>query len=77
VAPAGELSGERPSPAQVAELLAFARRGDAAALRESLQSMVTANPGLEAFATGMEELAVRFQMQEIRHRLERLMNDAN
>jgi CheY-like chemotaxis protein len=77
VAPAGELSGERPSHAQVAELLASARQGDAAALRVSLKTMVAANPGLGAFATGIEELAVRFQMQEIRHRLERLMNDAN
>jgi CheY-like chemotaxis protein len=67
---------EHPTPAQAAELLALARQGDAAGLRESLQRMLAANPGLDDFAARIGELAARFQMQEIRNRLEALLNDA-
>ena len=65
-----------PTPDQAEKLLAHARRGDAVVLIEELKGMVATNPELGAFAAEIGELAARYQMQEIRNRLERLMNDA-
>ncbi len=63
-------SGARIEDETVRELLEHARRGDAAALREALGRLREAQPALAPVISELDELAARFQMQELRRRLQ-------
>jgi signal transduction histidine kinase/ActR/RegA family two-component response regulator len=62
----------QPDRAQAAELLGFARRGDANGLRQALARLRVTVPQLAAFAEEMESLVARYRMHDIRQRLEAL-----
>lgn len=62
-----------PSPAQAAQLLELAHRGDVAAVRACAQKFATEDPLLAAFAQQVTELAARFKMKAIRNLVSRYL----
>jgi len=72
-AQAAARAGDRFEPEQARMLLEPARLGDAASLREALRRVGIERPELSALVAEFDALAARFQMQEIRNRLERMI----
>jgi len=78
-------SGEAPAPeiaggggtglAELKPILGYARTGDAAALRAALHALATREPAHAALVAELDALAARYQMQEIRRRMEELLAD--
>ena len=64
--------GALPTISQAGAVVAAARRGDAATVREELGRLAAGDPSLREWTGDIEQLAERFQMQEIRRRLESL-----
>lgn len=70
-------AGKQPSPSEAEKLLVFARRGDAGGLRQALRKMAQADDALSSFAAELDAVAARYQMREIRVRLEKISSSAN